>query len=111
MRYSRRRNNVAIAALMLCLAFAAGMIVFALRQMPDIGTEQAREAADNAAPAEQRYAGTIVIPGRGACRRMEFDNATGELRPAAPGSCDDGGPVMNSTQGRIDAIRGAFQKH
>jgi hypothetical protein len=67
MRYSRRRNNVAIAALMLCLAFAAGMIVFALRQMPGIGTAQAREAADNAAPAEQRYAGTIVIPGRGAC--------------------------------------------
>jgi hypothetical protein len=111
MRYSRRRDNVAIAALMLCLAFAAGMIVFALRQMPGIGTAQAREAADNAAPAEQRYAGTIVIPGRGACRRMEFDNATGVLRPAAPGSCDFGGPAMNSTQGRIDAIRGAFQKH
>ena len=58
----------------------------------------------------RRYTGTVVIPSGARCRHLEFDNITGALREGTPSPCREEASDVNSTQGRIDAIRSAFVK-
>jgi hypothetical protein len=44
------------------------------------------------------------------CRHLAFDNISGALREGAPSPCREEASDVNSTQGRIDAIRSAFVK-
>ena len=56
----------------------------------------------------QHYTGSIIIPAPGSklCRHLLFDNMTGQIREADAGECVT--PDLNSTEGRIGAIRRSF---
>jgi hypothetical protein len=113
MLFSRRRNKLAIAGLVVYVgALVAAVTLFVLNQFPRTEMEQARQAAAAAVAAERR-SGTVVIPTNvaGRCRRLEFDNITGALREGATGLCSDGAGSGNSTQGRMSAIRDSFANH
>jgi hypothetical protein len=75
--------------------------------------EPKRQSASSHAAEENRHSGTIVMgsTGDGKCRRVQFDNDTGSMREVAPSECRPE-PMMgvNSTQGRMNAVRDAFQK-
>ena len=114
MLFSRRRNPLAIASLTLYAAtLVVGVTWFVLNQIRRAEVEDAQRAAALAIANAQRYTGTVVIPVRttGECRRLAFDNVTGALRERATGSCNDDAVDINSTQGRISAIRDSFAKH
>jgi hypothetical protein len=113
MLFSRRRNNFAIAALIVYAgALVAAMTLFAFHQFFRTEIEEARQAAA-AAVATERRSGIVMIPGKlaGRCRRLEFDNITGALREGATGPCRDSATAGNSTQGRMSAIRESFANH
>ena len=111
MRFTRRRNHAAIAGLALYgVALVAIPTFLVLNEIARIATEKARKELDDEAKRARRYTGTIVIPDGAHCRNLEFDNITGALREGTPSSCRDQTSDVNSTQGRIDAIRSAFVK-
>jgi hypothetical protein len=66
------------------------------------------EAADDA----PHYSGSIVIPAPGTttCRHLLFDNVTGQIREVDSRECVDLAPNVNSTEGRIGAIRRSFSR-
>jgi hypothetical protein len=112
MRFSRRRNRAAIVGLALYGAALVAIPTFlAVNEIARIATENARKAADDEAARARRYTGTLIIPDGARCRNLEFDNITGALREGAPSPCRGGTSDVNSTQGRINAIRSAFLKH
>jgi hypothetical protein len=61
---------------------------------------------------EPHYTGSIVIPTPGGtvCRHLLFDNVTGQIREVDAGECRAAGSDINSTEGRIGAIRRSFAK-
>ena len=61
---------------------------------------------------EPHYTGSIVIPTPGStvCRHLLFDNVTGQIREVDAGECRAAGSDINSTEGRIGAIRRSFAK-
>jgi hypothetical protein len=74
----------------------------------------AEPAVDATEPADSapRYTGSIVVPttGTNSCRHLLFDNATGQIREVEAAPCGDLAPDINSTEGRIGAIRRSFAK-
>jgi hypothetical protein len=66
------------------------------------------EAADDA----PHYTGSIVIPAPGTttCRHLLFDNVTGQIREVDSRECVALAPNVNSTEGRIGAIRRSFSR-
>jgi hypothetical protein len=80
---------------------------------PLASIEALRQSPPDAAGQDGRYSGVIVIPSgtAGLCRHLQFDNNTGALRESAPGDCrDELSPGINSTEGRMNAIRDAFSR-
>lgn len=67
-------------------------------------------AAADAAEPVNHYAGSIAIPiGTGRrCRHMTFDNNTGSLQESGVSTCRDQDTSLNSTEGRMNAIRHSF---
>jgi hypothetical protein len=109
MRFSRRRNRAAIAGLALYgVALVAIPTFLALNEIARMAAEKARKADDDA--RARRYTGTIIIPEGVRCRYLEFDNITGALREGPQNPCREEASDVNSTQGRINAIRNAFVK-
>jgi hypothetical protein len=82
----------------------------ALNEISRMAAEKARKEADDEAARARRYTGKITIPDGSRCRSLEFDNITGALREGTPSPCREVASDVNSTQGRIDAIRSAFVK-
>jgi hypothetical protein len=70
-----------------------------------------RTAADKIVQTDHR-SGDILIPlgVDRACRHLTFDNITGGFREGGVSKCEEETPGTNSTQGRMNAIRGAFSK-
>ena len=111
MRFSRRRNHAAIAGLALYGVVLVAIPTFlALNEIARIAAEKTRKETDDQAARARRYTGTIVIPDGARCRNLEFDNITGALREGTPSPCREQASDVNSSQGRIDAIRSAFVK-
>jgi hypothetical protein len=79
---------------------------------PPSAAPTGQTGSSQAAP-ENRHSGTIVMGSTsdGKCRLVQFDNDTGSMKQLAPGECPNE-PVLgvNSTQGRMNAVRDAFQK-
>jgi hypothetical protein len=112
MRFSRRRNHAAIAGLALYGAVLVAIpTLLAVGEIARMAAEKARKETDDEAARARRYTGTIVIPDGARCRYLEFDNITGGLREGTPSPCREEASDVNSTQGRINAIRSAFLKH
>jgi hypothetical protein len=111
MRFSRRRNHGPIVGLALYGAALVAIPAFvALNEISRMATEKARKEADDEAARARRYTGKITIPDGAHCRNLAFDNITGALREGTPSPCREETSDVNSTQGRIDAIRSAFVK-
>jgi hypothetical protein len=110
MRTSRSHRQIGvlgvIIAILLISMYAA--IKRELFIVAPIGNAE-RPLVDSATQA-RRY-GAIKIPDRltDGCRYIEFDNKTGNLREFGIGECAEStSPGPNSTEGRMNAIRGAF---
>ena len=78
-------------------------------QFPPFGEPVATETS----PKDDRNVGTVVMPriAGGDCRQMKFDNVTGGFQDSGVVACRGGGPPTintNSTEGRMNSIRGAF---
>ena len=111
MRFSRAHNKTAIAGLVIYTAcLVTAMVLCILNQISQADIARTRQVEDN---ATTRYAGTVIIPdpANGRCRHLEFDNNTGAFREGTTSTCRDDTPAVNSTQGRINAIRDAFVRH
>jgi len=84
---------------------------FAFYEFPQASIAQAPRLPAGAPDQADRYAGAIVLPGgAGGCRQVKFDNSTGSLLEAGATACRDYAPGGNSTEGRMNAIRGAFAR-
>jgi hypothetical protein len=108
-----RRRPGRIAGLIVYAAFVFATIAwFALYQFPRSPVEEAGNSAPDEPTRVGRVTGSILIPGGadGGCRQMKFDNDTGSIRKAADAACGDNASGANSTEGRMNAIRGAFTK-
>jgi hypothetical protein len=92
--------------------YAAILIImialFALYQFPQ------SSITDNPSTAGAGYDdrhGTILLRSTGGdCRQMNFNNRTGAVQAGALVPCTDSMPGVNSTEGRMNAIRDAFSK-
>jgi hypothetical protein len=114
MLFSRRRNNFAIAGLIVYAgALVAVVMFFILNQISRAEIDEVRSMAAVTLENAHRHTGTVVIPASvsGRCRHLAFDNTTGALREGTTRLCpDDGATTGNSTQGRMSAIRDSFAK-
>jgi hypothetical protein len=112
-RFTSRSNRdtltgpVVFVALLLTVA-ALSVVGMIRRVSPDPGPAVEASAADGA----PHYTGSIVIPSPGTrvCRHLLFDNVTGQIREVDARECADVAPDVNSTEGRIGAIRRSFAK-
>ena len=74
------------------------------------------DAPDTTAPAE-RYRGVVQLAPneQGRCERLEFDNATGSMRPKGSIGCDDMTATLPSRSvgslGRLNGISEYFKSH
>jgi hypothetical protein len=112
-KYSRKAGKtgwLAVCALVLS-AVAAGLLLYQ-SQSSQLSNEEVRTAAALDATDRGHSTGSILMRGGadGACRRMRFDNVTGTLTQDVDTACNDKTPGINSTEGRMNAIRDAFSK-
>jgi hypothetical protein len=108
---SSRDTLTAPVVFLLLLTVAALSAVGMMRRVSTVpGAKPAVEAsvADDA----PHYTGSIVIPspGTSVCRHLLFDNVTGQIREVDARECADVAPDINSTEGRIGAIRRSFSR-
>jgi hypothetical protein len=109
----RRRKYETVAGLAVYAVFLVAAIAWlALYQFPQSSTGEVRGPVTGGAGEVGRYGATILMRGGagGGCRQMKFDNGTGAIQEGAVVPCTDGTPGTNSTEGRMNAIRGAFSK-
>jgi hypothetical protein len=103
-------TGVAVYAAFLIALIAA----FAFYQFPQSLIGETFGTTSDAASYEARQVGTILIPREvgGDCRQVKFDNRTGAVQEVSIVECDGGTATtnMNSTVGRLNAIRAAFSK-
>jgi hypothetical protein len=111
---SSRQNRLGVsglAAVGVLLLAAIVMLAFGSDAPPTAGVP--RQSAADAPFDANRNSGSIVLRQGvdGQCRRLQFDNGTGALRQQGPEECKtQTTPGPNSTEGRMNAIRGAFSK-
>ncbi len=93
------------------LIFAA-MVWFAYYQFLRPSTEDFRSSFADGRNQDGPYTGAVVMPERtgGRCRKFRFDNISGTIDKGTVIECTDSTPGMNSTEGRMNAIRDAFQR-
>jgi|HubBroStandDraft_6_1064221.scaffolds.fasta_scaffold1841498_1 hypothetical protein len=108
MSSQHRSRYGTVVGLTLYAAIVIIMIaLFALYQFP-------QSSADNPSTAGAGYDhrhGTILLRSAGGdCQQMNFNNSTGAVREGALVPCSDSMPGVNSTEGRMNAIRDAFSK-
>lgn len=106
----RRKRSIAGGLSIYVLGLMATLAWFVFYHFPRTTVEGARPSADGADPVNH-YAGSISMPvGTGrSCRHMTFDNNSGGFQDNGVSTCRDDAPGANSTEGRMNAIRNAFQ--
>jgi hypothetical protein len=108
-----RRKTRRIAGFLVYAAFlVATGVWFAYFQFSHPSIEDARMSTPDGGAQRNNHTATILMRGGadGRCRQMRFDNNTGNLQQGADAACDDKALAANSTEGRMNTIRGAFSK-
>jgi hypothetical protein len=96
----------------LLLAVAALSAVGLMRRVSTVPAAKPPADIGEAADDAPHYTGSIVIPAPGTttCRHLLFDNVTGQIREVDSRECVELAPNVNSTEGRIGAIRRSFSR-
>jgi hypothetical protein len=108
-----RKHSIAVGLAIYAAFMSAAIAWFSLYQFPQSSIAQAPKSAAAEPSPEERFGGTISMSrgAGGGCRQVKFNNNTGALQETSASACGgDGASSTNSTQGRLDAIRGAFNK-
>ena len=109
-RRSIRGHREWFYALIVLAAVTVAGGAFAILDQIASGETNAPQSSDRADRERERM-GAIVMRegGSGQCRRLAFDNATGVMSAESVGACvESPAPGMNSTEGRMRAIRETF---
>jgi hypothetical protein len=106
---SARKYKIITGFALYTAVLIAGIIWLTAYQFASQPEEHAPAGA--VANGEDRHYGRITmgISSEG-CRQLRFNNNTGELQETDSQPCSAAAPGVNSTEGRLNAIRGAFSK-
>lgn len=116
MRFTSRSSRDALRGpvvfAVVLLTVAALSVVGLMRRVSTVPAAKPPIDVSEGADNSPHYTGSIVIPtpGTSICRHLLFDNVTGQIREVDARECVDLAPNVNSTEGRIGAIRRSFSR-